>query len=82
MWTVVDTGPGIPIAAQPYLFERFFTLPQGDSVNSRGTGLGLPIAMAIAQAHGGTIDVESIPGQGSAFTLRVPATRASETEGS
>jgi signal transduction histidine kinase len=71
LWTVIDEGPGIPVSAQPYLFERFFTLPEADSGKSSGTGLGLPIAMAIARAHGGTIDVDSVPGQGSAFTLRV-----------
>ena len=77
-WTVVDEGPGIPASVRPYLFERFFTLSRGDSRNADGTGLGLPIAMAIAQAHAGTIDVDSAPGQGSAFTLRIPA-RAEET---
>ena len=80
VWTVIDQGPGIPQSLQPYLFERFFTLPEADSGNSSGTGLGLPIAMAIAKSHGGTIDIESIPGQGSTFTLRVAATRASDTE--
>jgi signal transduction histidine kinase len=73
LWTVIDQGPGIPVSAQPYLFERFFTLPEADSRKSSGTGLGLPIAMAIAHAHDGSIDIESSPGQGSAFTLRVPA---------
>lgn len=80
VWTVTDEGPGIPMSIQPYLFERFFTLPEADSGNSSGTGLGLPIAMAIARSHGGTIDIESVPGQGSTFTLRVAATKAPDTE--
>jgi signal transduction histidine kinase len=73
LWMVADKGPGIPVSAQPYLFERFFTLPEVDSGKTIGTGLGLPIAMAIAKAHDGTIDVNSAPGEGSTFTLRVPA---------
>jgi signal transduction histidine kinase len=72
-WTVIDSGPGIPEPAQRRLFDRFFTLPEGDSARSSGTGLGLSIAMAIAQSHGGTIEVQSEPGRGSTFTLRVPA---------
>jgi signal transduction histidine kinase len=77
-WTVSDSGPGIPESAQRLLFERFFTLPEGDLVKSSGTGLGLSIAMAIAQLHGGTIEVDSEPGRGSSFTLRIPVAPASE----
>ncbi len=80
VWTVADEGPGIPDAAQPHLFERFFTLPEADSGKSIGTGLGLPIAMAIARAHGGTIDMESRPGRGTIFTLRVAASGPLETK--
>jgi signal transduction histidine kinase len=71
IWAVTDSGPGIPLALQPYLFERFFTVGSSDSAKASGTGLGLPIAMAIAKAHAGTIEVESRPGHGSTFTLRV-----------
>jgi signal transduction histidine kinase len=77
-WTVIDSGPGIPEAAQRRLFERFFTLPEGDSGRAGGTGLGLSIAMAIAQFHGGTIEVDSEPGRGSSFILRVPANNGPE----
>jgi signal transduction histidine kinase len=76
MWSVTDTGPGIPASAQPLLFKRFFTLPNSDSRQSSGTGLGLPIAMAIAQAHNGTIEVLSAPGKGSTFTLKVRASHS------
>jgi signal transduction histidine kinase len=71
IWTVEDRGPGIAPGDRPRLFERFFT-SASDSGGS-GTGLGLPIAQAIAEAHGGAIDVESEPGRGSRFGLRVPA---------
>lgn len=66
---VIDSGPGIPADALPRIFDRFFTERAG---NPRGTGLGLAIARGIAQAHGGTIEAESVPGQGSTFTITVP----------
>lgn len=71
IWSVADRGPGIAPEDRARLFERFFT---GTSDASRsGTGLGLPISLAIAEAHGGTIDVETEVGRGSRFGLRVPA---------
>lgn len=70
--TVRDAGPGIPEADRPRLFERFF-VGRADRGGPRdGVGLGLPTALAIAQAHGGRIDVESEPGGGSTFRLIVP----------
>lgn len=70
-WTVADEGPGISAPDQARLFERFFV---GRSDRSSGsTGLGLPTALAIAQAHEGRIEVESEPGRGSRFSLIVPA---------
>ncbi len=66
---VRDSGPGISEQDQSRLFERFFV---GSGDRSGGVGLGLPTALAIAQAHGGTIEVASAPGQGSTFTLVVP----------
>jgi signal transduction histidine kinase len=72
-WSVTDDGPGISAADQKHLFERFF-VGRHDPVSAReGVGLGLPRALAIAQAHGGTIEVRSRPGRGSTFTLVVPA---------
>jgi signal transduction histidine kinase len=65
---VVDTGRGIPAEIRPRIFDPFFTTkPVG-----KGTGLGLSISYAIAQEHGGTIEVDSTPGQGARFTLRLP----------
>jgi len=71
-WSVRDDGPGISPEDQVHLFERFFVGPNDREGGPRGVGLGLPTALAIAQAHGGRIDVESAPGEGSLFTLVVP----------
>jgi signal transduction histidine kinase len=72
-WTVGDDGPGIPLDEQPHLFERFFVGRNDRHGAARGVGLGLPTALAIAQAHGGRIDVDSAPGRGSVFSVVVPA---------
>jgi signal transduction histidine kinase len=71
-WTVTDRGPGIGPDEQARLFERFF-VGASDRSRNEGTGIGLPTALAIAQAHGGTIEVDSALGRGSAFRLVVPA---------
>jgi signal transduction histidine kinase len=71
-WSVTDEGPGIAAEDRDHLFERFFTRRRDTSSWSSGAGLGLPIALAVAQAHGGTILVESQPEKGSTFTLRMP----------
>ena len=68
-WTVADEGPGIPLHEQPHLFERFFVGQSQREAGGRGVGLGLPTALAIAQAHGGTVDVTSAPGYGSVFSI-------------
>ena len=63
-----DTGPGVDEENMKLLFEPFFsTKPRG-----RGTGLGLSISHGIIKQHKGTIDVESDPGQGTAFIVRLP----------
>ncbi|MFN2356160.1 MAG: sensor histidine kinase [Desulfotignum sp.] len=67
---VIDTGPGIHPDFQERIFERFFRTES--SRNSPGTGLGLPLAKTIAQAHGGDVQVESKPGRGAIFTLTLP----------
>ena len=71
-WSVTDDGPGISEADQARLFERFFVGRNDRSGPREGVGLGLPTALAIAQAHGGTIGVRSALGRGSTFTLLVP----------
>lgn len=69
---VTDRGPGISSADRARLFERFFVGRTDRHGAREGVGLGLPTALAIAQAHGGTIEVESEVGRGSTFTLVVP----------
>ncbi|MEY4669517.1 MAG: hypothetical protein RL518_2216 [Pseudomonadota bacterium] len=66
---VADTGPGIESAHLPRLFERFYRVDQGRSRQMGGTGLGLAIVKHIAQVHGGRVDVQSVLGQGSTFSL-------------
>jgi signal transduction histidine kinase len=67
---VRDDGPGIDAEHQRLVFDRFWRAP---SARYAGSGLGLAISRGIVEAHGGTIWVESAPGQGAAFyfTLRV-----------
>jgi two-component system sensor histidine kinase SenX3 len=71
-WSVTDDGPGISEEDQARLFERFFVGAGDRSARGDGVGLGLPTALAIAQAHGGTIEVHSELDRGSTFTLIVP----------
>ncbi len=71
---VGDNGPGIPAADLPHIFDRFYRV---DSARSRtgeraGAGLGLAITKWIAEAHGGTITVQSRPGRGTVFTVTLP----------
>jgi signal transduction histidine kinase len=72
-WSVTDDGPGISREDQAHLFERFFVGRQDARTVQEGVGLGLPRALAIAEAHGGSVEVRSRPGHGSTFTLVVPA---------
>ena len=65
--TVEDRGPGIPPEVLPRLFERF-----GSGPGSVGLGLGLYLARGIAEAHAGSLEVDSRPGRGTRFTLRLP----------
>jgi signal transduction histidine kinase/CheY-like chemotaxis protein len=66
--TIADTGPGIPHDLQQHIFEPFFTTkPLG-----LGTGLGLSLCQGIVESHGGTIHVESTPGQGAVFRIELP----------
>jgi signal transduction histidine kinase len=73
---VSDTGIGIPPDEVEHLFSRFFRTSTAISNGIPGTGLGLAISRAIAEAHGGTIDVSSRLGEGTTFRLRVPISQA------
>lgn len=70
---VADQGIGIERDELPRVFDKFYRARRGDLQNVRGTGLGLALVKAAAEAHGGTIEVESQPGVGSTFSLRLPA---------
>jgi two-component system sensor histidine kinase CiaH len=70
-FSVCDTGPGIAPADQHRIFDRFARVGQARARADGGTGLGLAIARTIAEAHGGGISVDSTPGKGSTFTVRV-----------
>ncbi|WP_433827985.1 sensor histidine kinase [Actinoplanes sp. CA-015351] len=72
-FTVADTGTGIPPELHERIFEEFFQVPGSKPVSGRGTGLGLPYARRLAGVLGGGLWVDSVPGTGSTFTLRLPA---------
>jgi two-component system phosphate regulon sensor histidine kinase PhoR len=69
---VADNGIGIPRDDLPRIFERFYRVDRSRSREMGGTGLGLSIVKHVAQVHGGQIDVDSTPGKGSTFRLRLP----------
>ncbi|HXI58768.1 MAG TPA: ATP-binding protein [Polyangia bacterium] len=77
---VEDDGPGIPAEILPTLFQRYTRAPTSRSDPS-GTGLGLLIVREIVEAHGGIVGVESEPGKGSRFWIRIPAADPVLTEG-
>jgi two-component system phosphate regulon sensor histidine kinase PhoR len=72
VFTVSDTGIGIPTADQPRIFERFYRVDAARSREAGGTGLGLAIAKHLIEVHGGRIWVESEVGAGSRFHFSVP----------
>ena len=72
--SVTDHGPGIPREEQRLIFEKFGRVNQGGKAKP-GAGLGLFIARSIAEAHGGSLEVDSEPGAGATFTLRLPLAR-------
>jgi signal transduction histidine kinase len=77
--SVTDHGLGIEPAEQSRIFERFYRAPVEENRNIQGAGLGLPLVAHIAAAHQGEVRVESSPGRGSTFTLRLPAAKEAES---
>ncbi len=69
---VADTGVGIPREHLPLVFDRFYRVDGGASQRPGGSGLGLALVQAIVTTHGGTIQIESEPGQGTVCTVRLP----------
>jgi heavy metal sensor kinase len=69
---VADTGPGIPEADRPHLFDRFYRVDLARSRETGGSGLGLSICKSIVEALGGSIGVSSIEGEGTTFEVRLP----------
>lgn len=69
---VIDTGIGISPEKKEQIFERFFQNDLPRTVTNQGSGIGLSITKEFVQIHGGTIQVESEPGKGSCFTVRLP----------
>jgi len=78
--SVTDDGAGIPADALPHIFERFYRVDASRSEGGSGSGLGLPIARSLVEAHGGTITAASEPGRGSTITVRLPATHTLDGE--
>ena len=74
-FVVSDNGIGIPVREQRRIFRRFYRVDQRLARETGGVGLGLSIVELIARGHGGTVTVQSEPGEGSTFTMRVPRSR-------
>jgi heavy metal sensor kinase len=69
---VADTGIGIPAEHLPHIFDRFYRVDRARNREDGGTGLGLAIVDSFVKAHGGRVEVSSVPGEGSAFTVFLP----------
>ena len=73
---ITDTGPGIPDAAQPHIFERFYRAdPARSRANDSGAGLGLALARWIARAHDGDVWLLRSSSQGTTFVMAVRSRR-------
>ena len=79
--TVSDNGPGLdPVDAQ-HVFERFYRGDQSRARRTGGSGLGLAIAKSVVEAHGGSIRLDTAPGSGCRFTVRLPDAKARPADG-
>jgi two-component system, OmpR family, sensor kinase len=73
--TVADDGPGMTHDQVAHVFERFYRTDASRTRASGGVGLGLSIVAAVAEAHGGAVSAESVPGSGTRFNVELPSTR-------
>ena len=67
---VIDSGPGIPLGEQPHIFERFRRV-ESPGRKTGGAGIGLALVKELVELHGGAVSVDSAPGAGSCFTIRL-----------
>ncbi len=79
--SVTDTGVGIDAEHLPHLFERFYRAPRPAARSHEGTGIGLALVAELARLHGGDVRAESVEGQGSTFTVRIPYGQPSAAPG-
>jgi signal transduction histidine kinase len=70
--TIADVGPGIAEKDIPFIFDRFYRVDEARNRAQGGTGLGLALVRSFTEAHGGTVEVKSRPGQGTVFTVFLP----------
>jgi signal transduction histidine kinase len=75
-----ERGPGIGAGALDNIFERFAQAPTVERRSTPGLGLGPYIAREILREHGGTISVQSVPGEGATFTIRLPLLSESDSD--
>jgi len=78
---VSDTGPGIPVEEQGFVFDKFEQVKHHQQGIEPGSGLGLTICKSLVELHGGAISVSSVPGQGSTFHVEIPLRRPSGGNG-
>ena len=71
-FSVTDKGAGIPPQYKDKIFDKFFRIPTGDVHNTKGHGLGLSYVLSVIKHHKGKINVESVEGKGSTFSIFLP----------
>ncbi len=79
-FSVQDTGEGVPAEELPHLFDRFYQVDGSSTRRHEGTGIGLALTKDLVELHGGAIDVESEPGFGTTFTVRLPIRAEAEPD--
>ncbi|MBM3461397.1 MAG: HAMP domain-containing histidine kinase [Armatimonadetes bacterium] len=77
---IIDRGPGIPKEDLPNIFQPFYVVGQDPDVRSQGGGLGLCLARGVVDVHGGELSCESVPGEGTTVTMRLPKAISPRTE--